>query len=300
MNKFFLTIIIFNLNSISYANYLDDWSNEDLCRWMDADLIPEYISDEANMRDLSCYVSCFTGDLTANIPYCNENNNGTLYLLELNMTDKDGGNENLFLSNPVFNGIDMSGYTPPGVGSMDSRIYYINGHQQMGGSTQIRSLKRYLESTGQGSVFSLDPPVDCESSESPRGIKPPSYLTNPSSPDYISGLLESWLGTGCITAVEVKQPNMDGGNENLFLSNPVFNGIDMSGYNPSQIQSSDMRRYFINGQLQTGSTTGADELKRYLEFIGRGDVFSYNPPAGYVPPKIQPPIPIKFNFEITL
>ena len=109
MNKFFLPIILVNLISISYANYLDDWSNEDLCRWMDADLIPEHISDEANMRGLSCYVSCFTGELTAKIPSCKENNNITLYLLELNMTDKDGGKENLFLSNPVFNGIDMSG-----------------------------------------------------------------------------------------------------------------------------------------------------------------------------------------------
>ena len=206
MNKFFLPLILVNLISISYANYLDDWSNEDLCRWMDADLIPEHISDEANMRGLSCYVSCFTGELTAKIPSCKENNNITLYLLELNMTDKDGGNENLFLSNPVFNGIDMSGYTAPEVGSMDSRIYYINGHQQRGGSTQISSLKSYLESTGQGSVFSLDPPVDCESPETPRGIKPPSNLTDPSSPDYIPGLLESWLGKECLTAVEVKQP----------------------------------------------------------------------------------------------
>ena len=206
MNKFFLPIILVNLISISYANYLDDWSNEDLCRWMDADLIPEHISDEANMRDLSCYVSCFTGELTAKIPSCKENNNDTLYLLELNMTDKDGGKENLFLSNPVFNGIDMSGFTPPSMDSMDSRIYYINGHQQISGSVYIDALKRYLESTGQGSVFSLDPPVDCESPETPRGIKPPSNLTDPSSPDYIPGLMESWLGKECLTEVEVKQP----------------------------------------------------------------------------------------------
>ena len=206
MNKFFLPIILVNLISISYANYLDDWSNEDLCRWMDADLIPEHISDEANMRDLSCYVSCFTGELTAKIPSCKENNNVTLYLQELNMTDKDGGNENLFLSNPVFNGIDMSGFTPPSMDSMDSRIYYINGHQQISGSVYIDALKRYLESIGQGSVFSLDPPVDCESPETPRGIKPPSNLTDPSSPDYIPGLMESWLGKECLTEVEVKQP----------------------------------------------------------------------------------------------
>ena len=100
----------------------------------------------------------------------------------------------------------MSGFTPPSMDSMDSRIYYINGHQQISGSVYIDALKRYLESTGQGSVFSLDPPVDCESPEIPRGIKPPSNLTDPSNPDYIPGLLESWLRKGCLKAVEVNQP----------------------------------------------------------------------------------------------
>ena len=36
------------------ANYLSDWTNEDLCRWMDAALIPEHISDEIYDRQLVC------------------------------------------------------------------------------------------------------------------------------------------------------------------------------------------------------------------------------------------------------
>ena len=158
MNKFIIPILIGNLISISYANYLDNWSNEDLCRWMDAASIPDHISEEASMRELSCYVSCFTGQLTAQIPYCNKNNNVNLDLSEFNLSDKDNGDENLFLSNPVFDGIDMSGYEPPGVESMDSRIYYINGQQQMGGTTQINALKSYLESIGRGNAFSETPP----------------------------------------------------------------------------------------------------------------------------------------------
>jgi hypothetical protein len=197
MKKLLLPVLIANLISISYATYLDDWSNEDICRWMDAALIPEHILEEANMRELSCYVSCFTGDLTAKNDYCNENNNVILDLTEFNILDGDIRNENPFLSNPAFNGIDMSGYISPGVGSMDSRIYYINGYQQIGGTTQINALKSYLESTDQGSAFSLDPPADCESPKSPIGIKPPSHLTDPLSPEYIPGLLESWLESGC-------------------------------------------------------------------------------------------------------
>jgi len=41
---------------------------------------------------------------------------------------------------------------------MDSRIYYINGHQQISGSVYIDALKRYLESIRRGNAFSESPP----------------------------------------------------------------------------------------------------------------------------------------------
>ena len=236
MNKFFLPIILVNLISISYANYLDDWTDEDLCRWMDADLIPEHISDEANMRNLSCYVSCSTSNLTAKIPSCNKDNNVSLYILELNMNDKD--DENLFLSNPVFSGIDMSGYNPSEMQSSDMISYFINGQLQKGSSSGAAELKRYLESIGRGKVFSY--------------------------------------------------------NKNLFLSNPVFNGIDMSGYTPPKITSMDNRIYYINGHQQINGSTYVASLKRYLESTGQGSVFSLNPST-----KINQPAPIKFDFKIT-
>ena len=43
-------LFLISLISVSYANYLDDWTDEDLCRWMDAALIPEHISDEMYER----------------------------------------------------------------------------------------------------------------------------------------------------------------------------------------------------------------------------------------------------------
>jgi hypothetical protein len=154
MKKLLLPIFLSSLVSISYANYFDDWTNEDLCRWMDAASIPKHISEEVFTRQLSCYVSCYSGELTAQRHYCNENSND----LPGNMPSKDGRNGNQFSTNPVFNGIDMSGFKPPGLGSMDQRIYYINGYQQMGGTTYINSLKSYLESIGRGDVFSESPP----------------------------------------------------------------------------------------------------------------------------------------------
>jgi len=47
-------LFLISLISISYANYLDDWTDEDLCRWTDAALIPEHISDEIYDRQVVC------------------------------------------------------------------------------------------------------------------------------------------------------------------------------------------------------------------------------------------------------
>ena len=124
------------LFSLSYANYLDDWTDEDLCRWMDAALIPEHISEEIYTRKTICLKDFEAIELTSQATYISEN--GTVF--PGNMPSKDGRNGNQFSTNPVFNGIDMSGFKPPGLGSMDQRIYYINGYQQMGGTTYINSL----------------------------------------------------------------------------------------------------------------------------------------------------------------
>ncbi len=51
MKKLLVILFVTNLISISYANYLDDWSNDDLCGWMDSTSIPEYILEEVDKRE---------------------------------------------------------------------------------------------------------------------------------------------------------------------------------------------------------------------------------------------------------
>ena len=59
---------------------------------------------------------------------------------------------------PGLNGIDMSGFIPPKINSMDSRFFFINGMKQEASTTYIDALRSYLESSGQGDAFSLNPP----------------------------------------------------------------------------------------------------------------------------------------------
>ena len=69
-----LLLILFScLISASYAKNFDDWSNEDLCRWLDSVSIPEQILDEIDARKASCYVGYEATVLTAQIPHEDEN-----------------------------------------------------------------------------------------------------------------------------------------------------------------------------------------------------------------------------------
>ena len=43
MQKLISILFITSLISVSNAGYLDDWSNDDLCGWMDSTSIPKYI-----------------------------------------------------------------------------------------------------------------------------------------------------------------------------------------------------------------------------------------------------------------
>ena len=36
------------------ANYLSEWSNDDLCGWMESTSTPEYILDEVDKREILC------------------------------------------------------------------------------------------------------------------------------------------------------------------------------------------------------------------------------------------------------
>ena len=70
--KKLIIIFISSLISVSHANNLKDWTNEDLCRWLDSTSIPEKILNEIDARDAVCYVSYGSNGLSAQSPYIEE------------------------------------------------------------------------------------------------------------------------------------------------------------------------------------------------------------------------------------
>ena len=55
MNKLLLLLLCYiSLTSISYAGYLDDWADDQLCGWVDNRIPPSRIVAELNMRGLYC------------------------------------------------------------------------------------------------------------------------------------------------------------------------------------------------------------------------------------------------------
>ena len=70
-------LFLISLISISYADYLDDWTDEDLCRWMDAALIPEHISEEMYARKVVCTNNSEVIELINQATYVSEH--GTVF-----------------------------------------------------------------------------------------------------------------------------------------------------------------------------------------------------------------------------
>ena len=54
MKKLIILLTFLGMCSASYAKTFDDWSNEDLCRWVDALQVPDPILLEIEIRDLVC------------------------------------------------------------------------------------------------------------------------------------------------------------------------------------------------------------------------------------------------------
>ena len=59
------------------ANYLSDWSNDNLCGWMESASIPKYIQDEVDKREILCY----GGIEVSTLPESDSSNgeNGTVF-----------------------------------------------------------------------------------------------------------------------------------------------------------------------------------------------------------------------------
>ena len=77
MKKILITFFITNLLNVSYAGYLDDWSNNDLCGWMESTPTPQYILDEVDKREILCSGGEEVSVLNPSIS--NSNENGTIF-----------------------------------------------------------------------------------------------------------------------------------------------------------------------------------------------------------------------------
>ena len=77
MKKIFLSIFLIFLSVMSSAQNFDDWSNEDLCRWIDAVKVPDPILSEIQVRELVCFSNSELNEVSIQEPYISEH--GTVF-----------------------------------------------------------------------------------------------------------------------------------------------------------------------------------------------------------------------------
>ena len=77
MKKLLILITFLSSWTISYAMTFDDWSNEDLCRWIDAVQVPDPILLEIEVRDLVCLSNPEIIEASIQEPYASEH--GTVF-----------------------------------------------------------------------------------------------------------------------------------------------------------------------------------------------------------------------------
>ena len=77
MKKMIIIVTFLGLWSVSHAKSFDDWSNEDLCRWIDAVQVPDPILLEIEVRDLVCLSNPEIIEVSVQEPYASEH--GTVY-----------------------------------------------------------------------------------------------------------------------------------------------------------------------------------------------------------------------------
>jgi hypothetical protein len=77
MKKSILFIFFTSFVGVSFASDLSNWSNEDLCRWVDSVSIPEPISLEIKLREVICYDNFELVESSLAAPYQNEH--GTVF-----------------------------------------------------------------------------------------------------------------------------------------------------------------------------------------------------------------------------
>ena len=77
MKILIILITLLGFYSVSYAKSFDDWSNEDLCRWIDAVQVPDPILFEIEVRDLVCLSNPEIIEASIQEPYASQH--GTVF-----------------------------------------------------------------------------------------------------------------------------------------------------------------------------------------------------------------------------
>ena len=77
MKKIIPLLALLSFYSFASAKSFDDWSNEDLCRWIDALQVPDPILMEIEIRDLVCLTNPEIIEVSIKEPVSSEH--GTLF-----------------------------------------------------------------------------------------------------------------------------------------------------------------------------------------------------------------------------
>jgi len=93
MKSRYLIAFVLGFASSSHGALLDDWSNDDLCGWMESSATPEYIQTEVQKREIICYA----GVEVSSLPSSQDNTSqyGTVFpspdpsLIPVMTNDKD-------------------------------------------------------------------------------------------------------------------------------------------------------------------------------------------------------------------
>ena len=55
MKKLIVIAFALSITNLTYASFLDAWSNDELCGWTSSANIPEHIQNEVAKREILCY-----------------------------------------------------------------------------------------------------------------------------------------------------------------------------------------------------------------------------------------------------
>jgi len=55
MIKIYVIFLGLSLTLVTQASYLDEWSNDNLCGWMNSASSPQHIQDEVRKRKILCF-----------------------------------------------------------------------------------------------------------------------------------------------------------------------------------------------------------------------------------------------------